>query len=113
MSTAVQPSSGHPPTQPSIADLEACDPETFVRRMGVLAEWQAIKDLTTELFPGPMELEVVRDPELSGDVYLWIRVLSTATVEEALAREMNWINRSIDAAGEQAGLFRVSVDAVR
>ncbi len=81
--------------------------------MGVAPEWERIKALTTELFPGPMEPTVVRDPELASEVYIWIRVVGFASVEEVVAREMDWINRSIDAAGDHAGLFRISVDVVR
>jgi len=53
MSTVVQLATGQAPGAPATADLEACDPELFAQRMGVIAEWQRIKALTAELFPGP------------------------------------------------------------
>ncbi len=112
MSTVVQPAPGQSSTPPLIADFEACVPETFAERMGVVVEWLRIKSLTAELFPGQTRLEVVRDPELADQYYIVMHVTCTGGVEDVVARQMDWINRSIDAAGRKAGFFHVSVEVV-
>ena len=83
-----------------------CLPEPELREL-----IRQVADLTAEIFGGDMEVEVLGDPEIRGELHFTFEVAARGAVDEIVARENEWHLKVRRLVGTRAELFRFSVDA--
>ena len=80
------------------------------QRLGVLDELDRIVVATETLFPGPVKVEVMWDPEIDDLVFLVLNVIARGTDGEVMARLDEWYLESARIAGKNANYLTISVD---
>lgn len=71
---------------------------------------EALWRLARNLFPGTVELDVQRDPEIPELTTLDFQVTARGTVSVILDHESEWHRHKLELAGDFAHLITLSID---
>ena len=68
--------------------------------------------ITSEMFPGKVEIELERDPSDPDDIMVVLNVASAGDVEAVIDREIEW-HRRVDALEPRcSGQLRINVSSI-
>lgn len=83
---------------------------SFPPAMELCELYRQAADLTAEIFGGKMEVEVVSDPEIRGELHFTFEVAASDPVDEIVKRENAWHFKLRRLVGTRAELFCLSVN---
>jgi hypothetical protein len=78
-------------------------------RLGVASVLADVWGMTQTLFPGPIGLNVVPDPEIAELTILEFQVTARGSIPEIQQVESEWIRRSFDIAGEESVALTICI----
>lgn len=88
-------------------------PNSFDDRLAeVVKRIPIIEAGLSELFPGPVEVEMDEDPEIAGKRYLVFTVSTRETVQVVLARRLEWYRLKDELLGDDSELASLLVNYV-
>jgi hypothetical protein len=80
------------------------------RQLGVVEELERIVAATENLFPGPVRVEVMWDPEIDESVFLVVNVVARGNDTQVMGSMDQWYSESSRIAGKNANYFTISLD---
>ncbi|HUY33664.1 MAG TPA: hypothetical protein VMV69_13015 [Pirellulales bacterium] len=86
------------------------DVAVVARQLGVVDELEQIVATSETLFPGPVNVEVMWDPEIDELIFLVINVIASGTDTQVMALMDQWYSESLRIAGKKSAYFTISVD---
>ncbi|HVC94955.1 MAG TPA: hypothetical protein VND64_14765 [Pirellulales bacterium] len=102
---------GYEPRVECDTGREKSEDVAFVaRQLGVVDELARIVAASEALFPGPVKVEVMWDPEIDELVFLVFNVFARGTDTEVMAHIDEWYRESTRIAGKNANYFTISLD---
>lgn len=69
-----------------------------------------IVQLTEQLFPGAVSVELLTDPESSAETFIVLNVEAHGDPQELIGRQCQWHERVAALASAQANCYRLSID---
>jgi hypothetical protein len=69
-----------------------------------------VVQLTEQLFPGAVSVEVLNDPESPCETFIVLNVETHGEPQELIERQCEWHERVAALANAEAGSYRLSID---
>ena len=77
------------------------------RLAAIMDKEQQLRAIATDLFPGPVAIEVEEDPEIDGWRYLVFTVSAPHDLKEVARRRLEWFRLTADLLGADVDLVHL------
>jgi hypothetical protein len=73
-------------------------------------EYDKVVAITQRLFPGPIDVQREKDPEVEGQEYLVLNVVADGTLDEIVARDAQWHHELARIALHSPNVYCLNID---